>query len=105
MSGVTLASLTERLALADELLAGRAEMLDPQDLPGRYGRAVKAVDHLLQVIGCEAVLGGGWPCGGTATSGASPRTSTSRSRRIASTSSCAPPPSPPSTCCRCNLVA
>jgi hypothetical protein len=60
MSGVTLASLTERLELADELLARRAEMLDPQDLPGRYGRVVKAVDHLLQVIGCEAVLGGGW---------------------------------------------
>jgi len=60
MSGVTLASLTERLELADALLAGRAEMLDPQDLPGRYGRVVKAVDHLLQVIGCTAVLGGGW---------------------------------------------
>jgi hypothetical protein len=60
MSGMTLTALTERLALADELLAGRAEMLDPQDLPGRYGRVVKAVDHLLQVISCEAVLGGGW---------------------------------------------
>ncbi len=60
MSAVTLASLTERLELADELLARRAEMLDPQDLPGRYGRVVKAVDHLLQVIGSEAVLGGGW---------------------------------------------
>jgi hypothetical protein len=35
-------------------------MLEPQDLPGRYGRAVKAVDHLLQAMGCEAVLGGGW---------------------------------------------
>ena len=35
-------------------------MLDPQDLPGRYGRVVKAVDHLLQVIQSEAVLGGGW---------------------------------------------
>src|SRR6516225_11413572 len=60
MSGMTLAALTERLALADELLARRADMLDPQDLPGRYGRVVKAVDHLLQVIGCPAVLGGGW---------------------------------------------
>ncbi len=60
MSAVTLASLTERLELADELLARRAEMLDPQDLPGRYGRVVKAVDRLLQVIGCAAVLGGGW---------------------------------------------
>ncbi len=35
-------------------------MLDPQDLPGRYGRVVKAVDQLLQAIQCEAVLGGGW---------------------------------------------
>ena len=60
MNGVTLASLTERLELADELLARRADMLEPQDLPGRYGRAVRAVDHLLQAIGCEAVLGGGW---------------------------------------------
>jgi hypothetical protein len=60
MSAVTLASLTERLQLADELLARRAERLDPQDLPDRYGRVVKAVDHLLQVIGCTAVLGGGW---------------------------------------------
>jgi hypothetical protein len=60
MSTVTLASLTERLELADELLARRAEMLNPQDLPGRYGRVVKAVDHLLQVINCEAVLGGDW---------------------------------------------
>jgi hypothetical protein len=60
MSAVTLASLTERLELADELLARRVEMLDPQDLPGRYGRVVKAVDHLLQVLSCPAVLGGGW---------------------------------------------
>ena len=64
MSAVTLASLTERLELADELLARRAEMLDAQDLPGRYGRVVKAVDHLLQAIGCPAVLGGGWLASG-----------------------------------------
>jgi hypothetical protein len=60
MNAVTLETLTERLQLADELLARRAEMLDPQDLPGRYGRVVKAVDHLLQATGCAAVLGGGW---------------------------------------------
>jgi hypothetical protein len=60
MSRVSLAFLGERLALADELLARRAELLDPQDLPGRYGRAVKAVDHLLRALRCEAVLGGGW---------------------------------------------
>ncbi|HZT82303.1 MAG TPA: hypothetical protein VFA26_18895 [Gemmataceae bacterium] len=60
MNAMTLASLAEQLELADELLARRMEMLEPQDLPGRYGRVVKAVDHLLQAIRCEAVLGGGW---------------------------------------------
>ena len=35
-------------------------MFEPQDLPGRYGRVVRAVDHLLAVIGSEAVLRGGW---------------------------------------------
>jgi hypothetical protein len=58
--GVSLAWTTEQLELADELLAGRDRMFEPQDLPGRYGRVVKALDHLLAVLGCEAVLGGGW---------------------------------------------
>jgi hypothetical protein len=44
----------------DELLAGRGRMFEPQDLPGRYGRVVKALDHVLAAIGGEAVLGGGW---------------------------------------------
>ncbi len=35
-------------------------MFTPQDLPGRYGRVVKAVDHLLQALECEAVVAGGW---------------------------------------------
>ena len=52
--------LVEQFELADQLLAGRDEMLDPQDLPGRYGRVVKALDRVLQAIGAEAVLGGGW---------------------------------------------
>jgi hypothetical protein len=60
MSPATLAFLTEQLALADQLLAGRKTMLEPQDLPGRYGRVVHAVDHLLQVLDCPSVLGGGW---------------------------------------------
>lgn len=60
MAAVTLEALNEQLELADELRARRAEMFHPQDLPGRYGRVVKAVDHLLQAVGCEAVLGGGW---------------------------------------------
>lgn len=58
--GVSLEWVTEQLELADELLAGRDRMFEPQDLPGRYGRVVKALDHLLAVLGCEAVLGGGW---------------------------------------------
>ena len=35
-------------------------MLSPQDLPGRYGRVVKAVDHLLDIMQCPSVLAGGW---------------------------------------------
>ena len=35
-------------------------MFQPQNLPGRYGRVVKAIDHLLEVIQGQAVLGGGW---------------------------------------------
>lgn len=35
-------------------------MLQPQDLPGRYGRVVQALDRVLQATGCEAVVGGGW---------------------------------------------
>jgi hypothetical protein len=35
-------------------------MLEPQDLPGRYGRVIKAIDHVLGVTGCRAVLAGGW---------------------------------------------
>src|SRR5438067_3291967 len=60
MSTISVQDLTERLQLADELQAGRDTMLEPQDLPGRYGRVVKAVDHLLDVLNCEAVIGGGW---------------------------------------------
>jgi hypothetical protein len=60
MTALTPAMLSDRLALADELLAGRTRMFEPQDLPGRYGRVVQAVDHLLDIIQCEAVLGGGW---------------------------------------------
>jgi hypothetical protein len=60
MRPATVAVLTEQLQLADQLLAGREHMLDPQDLPGRYGRVVKAIDHLMKVLQCPAVLGGGW---------------------------------------------
>jgi len=35
-------------------------MPTPQDLPGRYGRVVRAVDHLLEFMQCPSVLAGGW---------------------------------------------
>jgi hypothetical protein len=60
LNGVTLESLTEKLELADQLLVGRNTMFEPQDLPGRYGRAIKAVDRLLQIMNCPSVLAGGW---------------------------------------------
>jgi hypothetical protein len=57
---VTLEFLTEQLALGEQLQAGRSTMFTPQDLPGRFGRVVKAIDHLLAVVGCESVVAGGW---------------------------------------------
>jgi hypothetical protein len=57
---VTAESLSQQLQLADLLLAGRDRMLEPQDLPGRYGRVVKALDQVLAACDCEAVVGGGW---------------------------------------------
>lgn len=35
-------------------------MFEPQDLPGRYGRVVRALDRVLQACNCESVVGGGW---------------------------------------------
>src|SRR5262249_7286646 len=63
MTRILPASLSEQLELAEELLAGRSQMFEPQDLPGRYGRVVRAVDRLLQAASCEAVLAGGWAVG------------------------------------------
>src|SRR5215204_2754380 len=57
---VTIDFLTEQLQLAEQLAAGKDNMLEPQDLPGRWGRVVKAIDHLLQVVNSPAVVGGGW---------------------------------------------
>lgn len=53
-------SLDHQLALAEELRLGRNHMHDPQDLPGRYGRVIKAIDRLLTTINAAAVVGGGW---------------------------------------------
>jgi hypothetical protein len=57
---VTAAILTEQLAIADALLTRREQMLEPQDLPGRYGRVIRALDQVLHACDCEAVVGGGW---------------------------------------------
>ena len=60
MATMTADFLTQQLELADELLLGRDSMFEPQDLPGRYGRVVHAIDHVLKSLNCPAVLGGGW---------------------------------------------
>jgi len=60
MASISLESLTERLDLCDQLLFGRHRMLAPQDLPGRYGRIIKAIDHVLESVACESVVAGGW---------------------------------------------
>ena len=52
--------LTQQLQLTDALLAGRGGMLEPQDLPGRYGRVVRALDQVLCACDCESVVGEGW---------------------------------------------
>ena len=52
--------LVAHLELADLLRAGRDRMLDPQDLPGKYGRVVRALDHVLESIHGQAVVAGGW---------------------------------------------
>jgi hypothetical protein len=56
----TLDQLADRLDLAEALRIGRDTMLQPQDLPGRYGRVVKALDRVLAAANCPAVVGGGW---------------------------------------------
>jgi hypothetical protein len=60
MSTITPEFLSQQLALADELREGRDRMLEPQDLPGRYGRVIKALDRVLHAIGAQSVVAGGW---------------------------------------------
>ena len=60
MPTLSLADLTERLAVGEQLLAGQNVMFEPQDLPGRYGRVVAAIDRVLSAINGRAVLAGGW---------------------------------------------
>jgi aminoglycoside-2''-adenylyltransferase len=60
MRATTIEQLTEILDLADQLREGRDSMQTPQDLPGRFGLVVQAVDRILQAMNCESVLAGGW---------------------------------------------
>jgi hypothetical protein len=60
MPPIDLTLVNEQLELAEQLRAGRNAMFEPQDLPGRYGRVIQAIDHVLQALGAEAVVGGGW---------------------------------------------
>jgi len=57
---LTAETIAEQLELADALLAGRDQMLEPQDLPGRYGRVVRALDQVLIACDCESVVVDGW---------------------------------------------
>ena len=59
-AAVTAQLVAEQLELADLLRAGRDRMLEPQELPGRYGQVIRALDRLLGAIGGEAVVAGGW---------------------------------------------
>ena len=57
---ITLAVLKEQLELAEELRLRGSTMFEPQDLPGRYGRVIAAIDRVLKATNCPALLAGGW---------------------------------------------
>lgn len=59
-SSIGLDVLVEQLQLADELRLRGSLMFAPQDLPGRYGRVIGAIDRVLAVLQCPALLAGGW---------------------------------------------
>ena len=52
--------LTEQLTLADCLHSRRSEMLEPRELPGRYGRVISDLERLLNATSTSAVVAGGW---------------------------------------------
>ncbi|MBW3543293.1 MAG: hypothetical protein KY476_23810 [Planctomycetes bacterium] len=52
--------LHEQLELAEQLWSGRETMLEPADLPGRFGRVIHALERVVAAVGCEAVVAGGW---------------------------------------------
>jgi hypothetical protein len=60
MSAVGVECLPRQLELAEQLRAGRTHMLEPSDLPGRFGRVIRAIEHVLSITQCESVLADGW---------------------------------------------
>jgi len=60
MNPVSMEFLRQQVELSELLLAGRQSMFEPQDLPGRYGRVVKSLDRVLEMMDCPSVLAGGW---------------------------------------------
>ena len=59
-SAINVDVLIEQLQLAEELRDRGSSMFTPQDLPGRYGRVIGAVDRVLAAMRCPALLAGGW---------------------------------------------
>lgn len=57
---ITIDVLKEQLELAEELRLRGSIMFEPQDLPGRYGRVIAAIDRVLKAMNCPALLAGGW---------------------------------------------
>ena len=60
MNPINLDYLTEKIELGDQLWAGKDTLFEQSDLPGRYGRVIKAIEHVLEATGFESVLAGGW---------------------------------------------
>jgi hypothetical protein len=57
---VTPERLADQLETADALLAGSKHLARPQDLPGHYGRVIRALDQVLSACQIEAAVAGGW---------------------------------------------
>jgi hypothetical protein len=60
MNAVTQEFLTQQLEIAEQLRNGRTQMLEPRDLPGRFGRVIQSLELVLAATHGEAVLAGGW---------------------------------------------
>lgn len=60
MPATTIETLTQQIELSEMLQAGRDTMIEPQDLPGRFGRVIADIDRVLAAMDCPSVLAGGW---------------------------------------------